>query len=107
MDGQQGTPAQAARPAPRAQARRGTLSRRSRRRQLHGPPSPADVSPLALAELRRAEGGFFRIIVRDNGKGMPHKDIPRMLAVVLSGTNYGVKQVGPAGAYSGRLFRLA
>ena len=28
---------------------------------------------------------------------MPHKDIPNMLGKVLSGTKYGVKQVGISG----------
>jgi DNA topoisomerase-6 subunit B len=32
---------------------------------------------------------FFRITVKDNGKGMQHDDIPNMLGRVLSGTKYG------------------
>ncbi|CAG9461021.1 unnamed protein product [Pedinophyceae sp. YPF-701] len=35
---------------------------------------------------------FYRVTVRDNGMGMPHKDIPDMLGRVLSGTKYGVRQ---------------
>lgn len=35
---------------------------------------------------------FFRITVKDNGKGMQHDDIPNMLGRVLSGTKYGVRQ---------------
>jgi DNA topoisomerase VI subunit B len=35
---------------------------------------------------------FFRITVKDNGKGMEHGDIPNMLGRVLSGTKYGVRQ---------------
>jgi DNA topoisomerase-6 subunit B len=35
---------------------------------------------------------FFRITVKDNGKGMQHDDIPNMLGKVLSGTKYGVRQ---------------
>ena len=35
---------------------------------------------------------FFRITVKDNGKGMAHDDIPNMLGRVLSGTKYGVRQ---------------
>ena len=41
------------------------------------------------------EGGaksFFRITVKDNGKGMAYDDIPNMLGRVLSGTKYGVRQ---------------
>lgn len=34
------------------------------------------------------------VVLQDNGSGMPHKDIPNMLGKVLSGTKYGVKQVG-------------
>lgn len=36
--------------------------------------------------------GYFRVTCRDNGGGMPHAKIPRMLGVVLSSTKYGVKQ---------------
>ncbi|KAF5829235.1 topoisomerase VI B subunit, transducer-domain-containing protein [Dunaliella salina] len=36
---------------------------------------------------------FYKVTVKDNGTGMPHKDIPNMLGRVLSGTKYGVKQV--------------
>uniref|UniRef100_A0A7S3QTQ5 DNA topoisomerase 6 subunit B n=1 Tax=Dunaliella tertiolecta TaxID=3047 RepID=A0A7S3QTQ5_DUNTE len=35
---------------------------------------------------------FYKVTVKDNGSGMPHKDIPNMLGRVLSGTKYGVKQ---------------
>ncbi|KAG2444490.1 hypothetical protein HXX76_001240 [Chlamydomonas incerta] len=35
---------------------------------------------------------FYKVTVKDNGAGMPHKDIPNMLGRVLSGTKYGVKQ---------------
>ena len=35
---------------------------------------------------------YFRITVKDNGKGMQHDDIPNMLGRVLSGTKYGVRQ---------------
>ena len=35
---------------------------------------------------------FFRVTVKDNGKGMAHDDIPNMLGRVLSGTKYGVRQ---------------
>jgi DNA topoisomerase-6 subunit B len=34
----------------------------------------------------------FRVTCKDNGGGMPHAKIPRMLGVVLSSTKYGVKQ---------------
>ncbi|CAL6371761.1 unnamed protein product [Bathycoccus prasinos] len=35
---------------------------------------------------------YFKITVKDNGKGMEHSDIPNMLGRVLSGTKYGVRQ---------------
>ncbi|CAO2832918.1 unnamed protein product [Amaranthus hypochondriacus] len=40
----------------------------------------------------RGEATFFRVICKDNGKGMPHDDIPNMFGRVLSGTKYGLKQ---------------
>ncbi|KMT14432.1 hypothetical protein BVRB_4g072100 [Beta vulgaris subsp. vulgaris] len=40
----------------------------------------------------RSEASFFRVICKDNGKGMPHDDIPNMFGRVLSGTKYGLKQ---------------
>ncbi|PPD67600.1 hypothetical protein GOBAR_DD35521 [Gossypium barbadense] len=36
----------------------------------------------------RGEASFYR----DNGRGMPHDDIPNMFGRVLSGTKYGLKQ---------------
>ena len=41
---------------------------------------------------RDTKKAFFRIAVKDNGKGMQHDDIPNMLGRVLSGTKYGVRQ---------------
>ncbi|CAN6440368.1 unnamed protein product [Victoria cruziana] len=40
----------------------------------------------------RVEASFFRVTCKDNGKGMPHEDIPNMFGRVLSGTKYGLKQ---------------
>ena len=44
------------------------------------------------AGKRDTKKAFFRITVKDNGKGMQHDDIPNMLGRVLSGTKYGVRQ---------------
>lgn len=46
----------------------------------------------AKAAKGRGEASFFRVICKDNGKGMPHDDIPNMFGRVLSGTKYGLKQ---------------
>jgi DNA topoisomerase-6 subunit B len=40
----------------------------------------------------RGDTSFFKVTCKDNGKGMPHDDIPNMLGRVLSGTKYGLKQ---------------
>ncbi|KAJ4755073.1 DNA topoisomerase 6 subunit B [Rhynchospora pubera] len=40
----------------------------------------------------RSETAYFKVICKDNGKGMPHDDIPNMLGRVLSGTKYGLRQ---------------
>ncbi|GAV69075.1 HATPase_c domain-containing protein/Topo-VIb_trans domain-containing protein, partial [Cephalotus follicularis] len=40
----------------------------------------------------RGEASFYRVTCKDNGRGMPHDDIPDMFGRVLSGTKYGLKQ---------------
>lgn len=40
----------------------------------------------------RKAKGFYKIVCKDNGIGMKHDEIPRMLGIVLSSTKYGVKQ---------------
>lgn len=35
---------------------------------------------------------FYKVTVKDNGMGMPDKDIPNLLGRVLSGTKYGIQQ---------------
>ncbi|GAQ84737.1 topoisomerase [Klebsormidium nitens] len=40
----------------------------------------------------KGDASFYRVTVKDNGKGMPHDDIPNMLGRVLSGTKYGLRQ---------------
>ncbi|KAL5201859.1 hypothetical protein ABZP36_036213 [Zizania latifolia] len=40
----------------------------------------------------RGEAAIFRVTCKDNGRGMPHDDIPNMLGRVLSGTKYGLRQ---------------
>ncbi|XAR69882.1 DNA topoisomerase (ATP-hydrolyzing) [Bertholletia excelsa] len=49
--------------------------------------------PAAPKAIRgRGEASFYRVTCKDNGKGMPHDDIPNMFGRVLSGTKYGLKQ---------------
>ncbi|KAH7684331.1 DNA topoisomerase VI subunit B protein [Dioscorea alata] len=40
----------------------------------------------------RGEASFYRVTCKDNGRGMPHDEIPNMFGRVLSGTKYGLKQ---------------
>ncbi|CAD5189943.1 unnamed protein product [Musa acuminata subsp. malaccensis] len=40
----------------------------------------------------RGEASFFKVTCKDNGRGMPHDEIPNMFGRVLSGTKYGLKQ---------------
>ncbi|KAF3325917.1 DNA topoisomerase 6 subunit B [Carex littledalei] len=40
----------------------------------------------------RGETAYFKVTCKDNGKGMPHDDIPNMFGRVLSGTKYGLRQ---------------
>ncbi|PWA88260.1 topoisomerase 6 subunit B [Artemisia annua] len=40
----------------------------------------------------RGDASFYRVTCKDNGRGMPHDDIPNMFGRVLSGTKYGLKQ---------------
>lgn len=48
---------------------------------------------MSTAKSQKARGEtFFRVTCKDNGRGMPHDDIPNMLGRVLSGTKYGLKQ---------------
>ena len=52
-----------------------------------------DLMPAEKSKARRdAEEGIYRIRCRDNGRGMPHAEIPNMLGKVLSSTNYCLRQ---------------
>lgn len=42
--------------------------------------------------IKSREASYYRVVCKDNGRGMPHDDIPNMLGRVLSGTKYGLKQ---------------
>ncbi|KAL6516257.1 DNA topoisomerase 6 subunit B [Orobanche gracilis] len=45
-----------------------------------------------LKAVKSREASFYRVTCKDNGRGMPHDDIPNMFGRVLSGTKYGLKQ---------------
>ncbi|KAI5413549.1 DNA topoisomerase 6 subunit B, variant 2 [Lathyrus oleraceus] len=49
-------------------------------------------TPASKGIKGRGEASFYRVTCKDNGKGMPHDDIPNMFGRVLSGTKYGLKQ---------------
>lgn len=57
-----------------------------------GVDAPLPVSPLPKGRSREDNDGIFRIRCRDNGRGMPHDEIPNMLGKVLSSTNYCLRQ---------------
>ncbi|XP_048228903.1 DNA topoisomerase 6 subunit B isoform X2 [Ricinus communis] len=48
--------------------------------------------PAAKGMKGRGEASFYKVTCKDNGRGMPHDDIPNMFGRVLSGTKYGLKQ---------------
>ena len=50
------------------------------------------ATPLKSKARRDMEDGIFRVRCRDNGRGMPHAEIPNMLGKVLSSTNYCLRQ---------------
>ncbi|KAI4322060.1 hypothetical protein L6164_021783 [Bauhinia variegata] len=49
-------------------------------------------TPVPKGIKARGEASFYKVTCKDNGKGMPHDDIPNMFGRVLSGTKYGLKQ---------------
>ncbi|BBN02322.1 DNA topoisomerase VI subunit B [Marchantia polymorpha subsp. ruderalis] len=50
------------------------------------------VNPSDAKLVKGRDTPVFKVTCKDNGKGMPHDDIPNMLGRVLSGTKYGLKQ---------------
>ncbi|KAK6164231.1 hypothetical protein DH2020_001095 [Rehmannia glutinosa] len=49
-------------------------------------------APTAVKPIKSREASYYRVTCKDNGRGMPHDDIPNMFGRVLSGTKYGLKQ---------------
>ena len=54
--------------------------------------APAAAEKAAPKGKKGAEALYYRVVVRDNGCGMKHEQIPEMLGRVLSGSKYGVRQ---------------
>uniref|UniRef100_R7W3Y6 DNA topoisomerase 6 subunit B n=1 Tax=Aegilops tauschii TaxID=37682 RepID=R7W3Y6_AEGTA len=54
----------------------------------------------------RGEASFFRVTCKDNGRGMPHEDIPNMFGRVLSGTKYGLRQTRGKFGLGAKMFTL-
>eukprot|EP00730_Choanoeca_flexa_P016954 TRINITY_DN8101_c0_g1_i1.p1 TRINITY_DN8101_c0_g1~~TRINITY_DN8101_c0_g1_i1.p1 ORF type:complete len:734 (+),score=202.30 TRINITY_DN8101_c0_g1_i1:118-2319(+) len=46
----------------------------------------------AKGKTKAEDNAYYQVVVKDNGMGMPHAQIPNMLAKVLSGTKYTLKQ---------------
>ncbi|KAL0459277.1 UNVERIFIED_CONTAM: DNA topoisomerase 6 subunit B [Sesamum latifolium] len=49
-------------------------------------------APTTMRSIKSREASYYRVTCKDNGRGMPHDDIPNMFGRVLSGTKYGLKQ---------------
>ncbi|XP_075500761.1 DNA topoisomerase 6 subunit B isoform X1 [Primulina tabacum] len=47
---------------------------------------------VAAKSIKSREASYYKVSCKDNGRGMPHDDIPNMFGRVLSGTKYGLKQ---------------
>ncbi|TQD77176.1 hypothetical protein C1H46_037281 [Malus baccata] len=79
-----------------AKAREKRLAKEARAQELQAKNASSGKMvkepPAAKTIKGRGEASFYRVTCKDNGKGMPHDDIPNMFGRVLSGTKYGLKQ---------------
>ncbi|XP_009374831.2 DNA topoisomerase 6 subunit B [Pyrus x bretschneideri] len=79
-----------------AKAREKRLAKEARAQELQAKNASSGKMvkepPAAKTIKGRGEASFYRVTCKDNGKGMPHVDIPNMFGRVLSGTKYGLKQ---------------
>ncbi|CAN6696645.1 unnamed protein product [Malus baccata var. baccata] len=79
-----------------AKAREKRLAKEARAQELQAKNASSGKMvkepPAAKTMKGRGEASFYRVTCKDNGKGMPHDDIPNMFGRVLSGTKYGLKQ---------------
>ncbi|KAH9618145.1 hypothetical protein KSS87_008498 [Heliosperma pusillum] len=78
-----------------SKARQKRLLKEARDQQIHAKNAASGKKlkePTTRPIKGRGEASFYRVTCKDNGKGMPHDDIPNMFGRVLSGTKYGLKQ---------------
>ncbi|GMH10304.1 hypothetical protein Nepgr_012145 [Nepenthes gracilis] len=79
-----------------AKAREKRLAKEARDQEIQAKNSALGkkIKEPSAAKTIKGRGGasFYRVTCKDNGRGMPHDDIPNMFGRVLSGTKYGLKQ---------------
>ncbi|XP_019164113.1 PREDICTED: DNA topoisomerase 6 subunit B isoform X1 [Ipomoea nil] len=78
-----------------AKAREKRLAKEARLQEIQAKnaASGKKVKEQTAAKANKSrEASYYRVTCNDNGRGMPHDDIPNMLGRVLSGTKYGLKQ---------------
>ncbi|XP_030458646.1 DNA topoisomerase 6 subunit B [Syzygium oleosum] len=78
-----------------AKAREKRLAKEARNQEIQAKNAALGkkVKEATPAKMKgRGEASFYRVTCKDNGRGMPHDDIPNMFGRVLSGTKYGLRQ---------------
>lgn len=79
-----------------AKAREKRLAKETRAQEIQAKNASAGKKTKEMNSAKgakgRGEASFFKVTCKDNGRGMPHDDIPNMFGRVLSGTKYGLKQ---------------
>ncbi|KAI6685533.1 hypothetical protein NL676_031446 [Syzygium grande] len=78
-----------------AKAREKRLAKEARNQEIQAKNAALGkkVKEATPAKMKgRGEASFYRVKCKDNGRGMPHDDIPNMFGRVLSGTKYGLRQ---------------
>ncbi|KAB1227704.1 DNA topoisomerase 6 subunit B [Morella rubra] len=79
-----------------AKAREKRLAREARAQEIQAKNATLGKKvkehPVSKGMRGRGEASFYKVTCKDNGRGMPHDDIPDMFGRVLSGTKYGLKQ---------------
>ena len=67
-------------------------SKEAKKRSGGGGSSAADADGDGGKGKEKQETLYYKVMVRDNGCGMPHNSIPDSLGRVLAGSKYGVRQ---------------